>query len=166
MFDIGFLELLIIGVLALLVLGPERLPGAVRTVSLWITKIRRSFQQIKLEIEREVDIAELKQQLHNDSIMQKLEETKTDIEQNVQQAREQLEKELGDDNYNLSGVFNDNKPVSDFPDTLPDHPPLPDPDELLEIQERETKEREAKERAALEKNIAAQQKTQNQNDQP
>lgn len=141
MFDIGFLELLIIGVLALLVLGPERLPGAVRTVSLWINKIRRSFQQIKLEIEREVDIAELKQELHNNSIMEKLEQTKTDIEQNVQQAREQLQKDLGDDNYDLGGLFDDDKtkqPHADFPDTLPDHPPLPDPEEEREAAQQKS----------------------------
>lgn len=144
MFDIGFLELLIIGVLALLVLGPERLPGAVRTVSLWINKIRRSFQQIRLEIEREVDIAELKQELHNNTIMEKLEQTKTDIEQNVQQAREQLQKDLGDDNYDLDGLFsadkNQQQAHADFPDTLPDHEPLPDPEEEREAEERQKAE--------------------------
>ena len=43
MFDIGFAELIIIGIVALLVIGPERLPGAVRTASLWINRIRRGF---------------------------------------------------------------------------------------------------------------------------
>ncbi len=123
MFDIGFLELLVIGVMALLILGPERLPGAVRTVSLWMSRIRRSFQQVKLEIEREVDIAELKQQLHNETVMEKLEQTRDDVEQSVDQARETLKRELGQDHYDLSDAF----PSSQ--DTLPEHDPLPDPDE-------------------------------------
>ena len=52
MFDIGFAELLIIGVVSLLVIGPERLPGAVRTVSLWLGRFKRSFNEIRQEIER------------------------------------------------------------------------------------------------------------------
>ena len=54
MFDIGFTELLLVGLVALVVLGPERLPGAVRTASLWIGRIKRSFNSIKAEVEREI----------------------------------------------------------------------------------------------------------------
>ena len=46
MFDIGFAELLLIGVVGLLVVGPEHLPGAVRTVLAWVNRFRRSFDQI------------------------------------------------------------------------------------------------------------------------
>ena len=63
MFDIGFAELLLIGVVGLLVVGPEQLPGAVRTVMAWVNRFRRSFDQIRTEVRRE---------LHNDEIMQKL----------------------------------------------------------------------------------------------
>lgn len=126
MFDIGFLEILLIGVLALLVLGPERLPGAIRTVSYWMSRIRRSFQQVKMELEREVDIAELKQQIHNDTIMEKLAETKGDIDNHIQQARRNLQQDLGSDGYDLSNTFPQDS------DTLPDHEPLPDPDEGLD----------------------------------
>ena len=73
MFDIGFQELLLISVLSLLIMGPERLPGAVRTATLWISRIRNSFQQLKTEIEREVGVDEIKQQIHNDAIMKSLE---------------------------------------------------------------------------------------------
>ena len=45
MFDIGFAELLLIGVVGLLVVGPEQLPGAVRTVLAWVNRFRRSFDQ-------------------------------------------------------------------------------------------------------------------------
>jgi sec-independent protein translocase protein TatB len=72
MFDIGFAELLLIAVIALLVLGPERLPGAVRTTSLWLGRLRRSVHAIREEVEREFNTTELKQDRHNDAIMRQL----------------------------------------------------------------------------------------------
>jgi sec-independent protein translocase protein TatB len=69
MFDIGFTELLLIGVVALVVLGPERLPGAVRTAGLWIGRIKRSFSAIKAEVEREIGADEIRRQLHNEQIL-------------------------------------------------------------------------------------------------
>lgn len=69
MFDIGFTELLLIGVVALVVLGPDRLPGAVRTAGLWIGRIKRSFSAIKAEVEREIGADEIRRQLHNEQIL-------------------------------------------------------------------------------------------------
>lgn len=69
MFDIGFSELLLVGLVALLVLGPERLPGAVRTAGLWIGRLKRSFLAIKQEVEREIGADEIRRQLHNEQIM-------------------------------------------------------------------------------------------------
>jgi len=63
MFDMGFLELLLIGIIALIVLGPERLPRAARTVGLWIGKAKQGFESIKTEIDRELKVKELQQQL-------------------------------------------------------------------------------------------------------
>lgn len=54
MFGISFSELLLVGLVALLVLGPERLPGAARTAGLWIGRLKRSFNTIKQEVEREI----------------------------------------------------------------------------------------------------------------
>ena len=70
MFDIGFTELLLVGIVALVVLGPERLPGAVRTASLWIGRIKRSFSAIKAEVEREIGADEIRRQLHNEQILE------------------------------------------------------------------------------------------------
>lgn len=70
MFDIGFTELLLVGLVALLVLGPERLPGAVRTASLWIGRLKRSFSAIKAEVEREIGADEIRRQLHNEQILE------------------------------------------------------------------------------------------------
>ena len=66
MFDIGFAELIIIAVVGLLVIGPERLPGTIRTASLWLNRIKRGFNDIKQEVQQE---------LHNDSVMQELRKT-------------------------------------------------------------------------------------------
>ena len=70
MFDIGFSELLLVGIVALVVLGPDRLPGAVRTAGLWIGRIKRSFSVIKAEVEREIGADEIRRQLHNEQILE------------------------------------------------------------------------------------------------
>ncbi|XPF93002.1 Sec-independent protein translocase protein TatB [Colwellia sp. RE-S-Sl-9] len=59
MFDIGFWELLLIGLLALIVLGPERLPVAIRTVRNWIANARRISENVKSELTEELRIHEL-----------------------------------------------------------------------------------------------------------
>jgi sec-independent protein translocase protein TatB len=61
MFDIGALELILIGVVALLVLGPERLPKVARTAGLWVGRARRAFLSVKEEIDREIKAEELKE---------------------------------------------------------------------------------------------------------
>jgi sec-independent protein translocase protein TatB len=75
MFDVGFSELVLILVIGLLVLGPERLPGAVRTAGLWIARLRRSFNDIRADIEREVRLDEIKRDIHNQTILDSLKET-------------------------------------------------------------------------------------------
>ena len=82
MFDIGFTELLLVGIVALLVLGPDRLPGAVRTAGLWIGRIKRSFSAIKAEVEREIGADEIRRQLHNEQIL--------DLEREMNAAKQKL----------------------------------------------------------------------------
>ena len=69
MFGISFSELLLVGLVALLVLGPERLPGAARTAGLWVGRLKRSFNAIKQEVEREIGADEIRRQLHNEHIL-------------------------------------------------------------------------------------------------
>ena len=76
MFGISFSELLLVGLVALLVLGPERLPGAARTAGLWIGRLKRSFNAIKMEVEREIGADDIRRQLHNEHILQMEEEAK------------------------------------------------------------------------------------------
>ena len=85
MFDIGFAELLLIGVVGLLVVGPEQLPGAVRNALAWTNRFRRSFDQIRTEVRRE---------LHNDEIMQKLKAESQELEQQVRDTTQSVEREI------------------------------------------------------------------------
>ena len=59
MFEIGFTELLLVGIVALLVLGPERLPGAARTLGRGLGQARRSLNALKAQVEREIDMPAL-----------------------------------------------------------------------------------------------------------
>jgi len=63
MFDIGFLELLICGVIALLVLGPERLPTAARAAGRWVGAARRMVGQFSSELDRQLKAEELREEL-------------------------------------------------------------------------------------------------------
>lgn len=63
MFDISFVELMLIGVVALLVLGPEKLPGAARTLGGLIRRARSSWSNVRGEIERELAAEELKRSM-------------------------------------------------------------------------------------------------------
>jgi Tat protein translocase TatB subunit len=93
MFDISFGELLLILIVGLLVFGPEKLPQVVRTGSLWIARFRRSFNQVRADIEREMGVDEIKRDLHNHSIMDTLRDVKRDL-QDTQQQLDQLPYEL------------------------------------------------------------------------
>jgi len=62
MFDVSFLELLVIAVIALVVLGPERLPGFIRTVGLMIGRMKRGFADVRAQVEREIGADEIRQQ--------------------------------------------------------------------------------------------------------
>jgi len=58
MFDIGFWELVIISIVALLIVGPERMPGLIRDVGRWIRSIQRFLVQTRQDLERELDFEE------------------------------------------------------------------------------------------------------------
>ncbi len=119
MFDIGPSELLVIFVVALLVIGPERLPSAVKTASLWIGRFRRSFHKIKAEVERELNADEIRRQLHNESIMAEVEDAKKQAQEfardvettaNLEDAAETGDKNPADSEPNRSGGNPDLRP--------------------------------------------------------
>jgi sec-independent protein translocase protein TatB len=68
MFEIGFWEIFLIGILALLVIGPERLPSAARTMGYWVGRARRYVEGVKNEVEQEFDVSEFKRLMHNQEV--------------------------------------------------------------------------------------------------
>ncbi len=72
MFDIGGFELLLIAVVGLLVIGPERLPDTLRTLGLWMGRLRRSFSAVRTEIEKEIGMDDIRRQLHNEAVMEEM----------------------------------------------------------------------------------------------
>tara|TARA_Y100000022_G_scaffold119003_1_gene102821 strand:- start:1620 stop:2045 length:426 start_codon:yes stop_codon:yes gene_type:complete len=71
MLDIGFAELLVISAVALFVVGPDRLPSAIRSISLWLGRVRRGFEEIKSDVSRE---------LHNEEVMRALKESRDEVQ--------------------------------------------------------------------------------------
>lgn len=76
MFDIGFAEMLIIALLGLVVLGPERLPQAIRTVARWLHYLKQTARNVRETVESELNIEEIKQDLHFKDIERQLESVK------------------------------------------------------------------------------------------
>jgi len=79
MFDIGFSEILIVATLTLIIMGPKRLPETVKTITLWLGRIRNFINSAKVDIENEVGIDEIKKQLHNEKIMNEIEKSKREV---------------------------------------------------------------------------------------
>ena len=79
MFDIGFSEILIVATLTLVIMGPTRLPETVKTITLWLGRIRNFINSAKVDIENEVGIDEIKKQLHNEKIMKEIEKSKREL---------------------------------------------------------------------------------------
>ena len=91
MFDIGFWEMGLIGVVALIVIGPERLPKVAATVGFWVGKLRAQAFNIRAEIEKEINADELREALHRQ------EEEMHNLHVMMQEQRDkadQLEKEI------------------------------------------------------------------------
>ena len=79
MFDIGFPELMLAAIVGLLVIGPERLPEALRTLGLWLGRMRRSFQSVKAEVEKEIGMDEVRKQLHNEAVMDEMKRIEREV---------------------------------------------------------------------------------------
>ena len=88
MFDFGFSEMVLIGIVALVVLGPERLPVVARTVGEWVGKAQRFVAQVKSDIDRETDLGELKK------IQEEARALANDVRSSVQQAASSIEADV------------------------------------------------------------------------
>ncbi|MFL0797576.1 MAG: Sec-independent protein translocase protein TatB [Cellvibrionaceae bacterium] len=74
MFDIGFFELLVLFIVGLVVIGPERLPKVARTAGLWIGRIRQRFGEARSQFEDAVGADDVRRQLHNEAVLRRLAE--------------------------------------------------------------------------------------------
>lgn len=90
MFDISFSELMFIGVVALVVLGPERLPRVARTVGHMFGRAQRYMNDVKSDIQREIDLDEI------NSIKQQMEDASSSIKQSVNQFSNQIKDPLAE----------------------------------------------------------------------
>jgi len=95
MFDIGFAEMIIIGIVALLVIGPERLPGVARQAGIYIGRIKRFVSSVRSDVEREFRTEELQRML---------DEQKTEL-QSLKQAVDKVRDEA--DMKDVEQVFNE-----------------------------------------------------------
>lgn len=94
MFDIGFFELLIVGVVGLLVIGPERLPETIRTLALWWGRLKRAIQSTRTELEQHIGADDIRRQLHNEEVMQRLQATQDEIKRTVSENVNDINKAL------------------------------------------------------------------------
>jgi len=97
MFDIGFSELLVIGVVALIVIGPERLPRVARTIGHLMGRMQRYVADVKADIDREIELDELRKM--RDSVQQ----AATNIETSVQSELNKAETDLNQAAQNAVG---------------------------------------------------------------
>jgi sec-independent protein translocase protein TatB len=95
MFDVGFSELLVIAVVALLVLGPERLPKAARFAGLWVRRARAQWNSVKAEFERDLADEDLKRSLRE------TQEALRDAQASLRDAGSGFQRELQDARQSL-----------------------------------------------------------------
>ncbi len=105
MFDIGFWEICLIGVVALLVFGPEKLPGAARTAGLWVGRARRLIGTVKQDIDKELRLQEMQEaikQSDQGGLHDFIEETKTGLSKLNQPINEESLTLTSSENKSLS----------------------------------------------------------------
>lgn len=90
MFESSFLEMLVIGIVALLVIGPERLPAVARTAGRWLGKVRRFVATTRADLERELHTDELRDMLYKQE--EELRNLKIMMQEKSEAVRKELEK--------------------------------------------------------------------------
>ena len=116
MFDMGFTEMMLIGIVALIVIGPERLPGVARTAGKYFGRLKRFMTSVRADVEQELRADELRQ------ILADQQRELNTLKDSISEAGSKIEKEA-------SAVAEAGASLADFPDELPPHDPLPDPEE-------------------------------------
>ena|SRR5678809_827585 len=105
MFDIGFSELLVIGVVALIVIGPEKLPRVARTVGVLAGRLQRYVADVKADINREIELEELRKM--RDSMQQAASEFQSSVQSEVSKTEAELNQTAADLNKAVEDVAKD-----------------------------------------------------------
>jgi len=111
-FDIGFSELLVIAVVALVVLGPERLPKAARFAGLWVRRARNQWDSVKQELERELHAEEIKRQF--DDVKTSMRDTESQLRASgeaVRREAEQMRQDVAQHGDGIAPAAADDEPV-------------------------------------------------------
>jgi sec-independent protein translocase protein TatB len=110
MFDMGFTELMLIGIVALVVIGPERLPGVARTAGKYVGRLKRFMTSVKADVEQELRADELRQ------ILSEQQKELDSLKDSISDAGRSIEKEAGLEEINAST----SEAVAEFNATLAD----------------------------------------------
>lgn len=119
MFDIGFTELMVIGLVALIVIGPERLPRVARTVGHLVGRLQRYVADVKSDINREMELEELRKM--RDSMQQAATEIETSVNTELSKAETDL-------NQSVAAVTADVRPDARDPAAPDSAPAEPEPE--------------------------------------
>ena len=87
MFDIGFAEMIIVALLGLVILGPERLPVAAKNVFRWFHYLKQTANGVRDTVERELNIEQLKQDMHFEEIDKQLQSLKDQAKETGEQLK-------------------------------------------------------------------------------
>lgn len=142
MFDIGFSELVVIGVVALVVIGPERLPKVARTVGVLVGRMQRYVSQVKADINREMemgDLGKVKQEFETAarSFQTEVQSKAADVEREIREAQAQIDRELASTAAETTAAAQSAiaPPASTPPATVAEAAPPPSPQLELGIEE-------------------------------
>ena len=116
MFDIGFSELIVIALVALIVIGPERLPRVARTLGALLGRAQRYVNDVKADIQREVDLDELK------SLKSSFQDAAKSVEQSVSQVGQELQAAGESLNQSISATAEEPKAEAAAPAFTADAP--------------------------------------------
>ena len=117
MFDIGFSELLVIAVVALLVIGPERLPKVARTAGLLFGRLQRYVNDVKADIQREIELDELRK------LRSQFEDAARSVEQSVNEVDQEVRAAAAEIDHSIAGDAPASTPAAEASPALPEGAP-------------------------------------------
>ena len=119
MFDIAFSEIVVIAVVALIVIGPERLPKVARTLGHMFGRLQRYVSDVKADINRELELDELRK------LKAEVHSAAQDIERSVSQAAQEVEGGVRAVEQQINATVADATAASETPPPAPAFPPAP-----------------------------------------